>query len=183
MCFCGLFSFANAQQTFPVNLETVLKLPGANNLMVQVYQLKYQEALAGQSKANEWWLPNIYAGVTTHYLSGAAMNTDGKIYTGIKQYNLWAGLGIAAEIDFGKGIYQSLAARQKAGAAKFFSIAEKNKIILKAIETYFDLQSDQLEYLFCNHWLINPTPFLNKSKSRWMPVCDTSLNIYWHKAI
>lgn len=161
LCFCGLFSFANAQQIFPVNFESVLKLAGANNLTVQEYQLKYQQALADQSKANEWWLPGIYAGATTHYLSGAAMNTDGKIYTNVKQNNLWAGLGIAAEIDFGKGIYQSLAAKQNAGAVKFFSIAEKNKTILRAIETYFDLQSAQLEYNFLKS-LVNQSDTLSQ---------------------
>ncbi|MDE3183161.1 MAG: TolC family protein [Bacteroidota bacterium] len=139
---------ANAQQTLPVNLETVLRLAGANNLTIKEYQLKYQQALADQSKAKEWWLPNIYAGATTHYLNGAAMNTDGKIFTDVKQNNLWTGLGIATEIDFGKGIYQSLATKQKTKAANFFSIAEKNKEVLNAIETYFDLQTEQLKYGF-----------------------------------
>jgi outer membrane protein TolC len=139
---------ANSQQTFPVNLETVLKLAGANNLTIQEYQLKYRQALANQSKASEWWLPDIEAGTATHYLSGAAMNTDGKIFTGVKQNYLWAGLNVRAGIDFGKGIYQTLAARQNADAANFFSIAQKNKVILNAINTYFDLQSAQLEYSF-----------------------------------
>ncbi len=139
---------ANAQQTFPVNLETVLKLAGANNLTVQEYQLKYRQALANQSKASQWWLPDIETGAATHYLSGAAMNTDGKIFTDVKQNYLWAGLNIRAAIDFGKGIYQTLAARQNADAANFFSTAQKNKVILNAIETYFDLQSHQLEYSF-----------------------------------
>ncbi|MBI5857559.1 MAG: TolC family protein [Sphingobacteriales bacterium] len=138
----------NAQQTLPVNLETVLKMTGANNLTVQEYQLKYKQALADRSKAKEWWLPNIYAGATTHYLNGAAMNTDGKIFTGLNRNNIWAGLGIATEIDFGKGIYQSLAAKQKVKAASYFSIAEKNKTVLNAVQTYFDLQAEQLRYSF-----------------------------------
>ena len=139
---------ANAQQILPVNLETVLKLSGANNLTVKEYQLKYQQPLADQSKAKEWWLPNIYAGATAHYLNGAAMNTDGKIFTDLNRNNLWAGLGMATEIDFSKGIYQSLAARQKAQAANYFSIAEKNKAILNAVQIYFDLQTEQLKYAF-----------------------------------
>lgn len=152
---------ANAQQNFSVNLETVLKLAGANNLTVQEYQLKYQQALAEQSKANEWWLPNIYAGATTHYLNGAAMNTDGKIFTGVNRNNLWAGLGIAAEIDFSKGIYQSLAAKQKSQAADYFSTAEKNKAILNAVQTYFDLQAEQLKYFFLQQ-LVNQTDTLSQ---------------------
>jgi outer membrane protein TolC len=152
---------SNAQQSFPVNLETVLKLAGANNLTVQEYQLKYQQVLAEQSKANEWWLPNIYAGATTHYLNGAAMNTDGKIFTDVKQNNLWAGLGIAAEIDFSKGFYQSLAAKQKSQAANYFSTAEKNKAILNAVQTYFDLQTEQLKY-FLLQQLVNQADTLSQ---------------------
>ncbi len=138
----------NAQQPFAVNLETVLKLAGANNLTVQEYQLKYQQALAEQSKAKEWWLPNIYFGASTHYLNGAAMNTDGKIFTDVNRNNLWTGLGIGAEMDFSKGFYSSFAAKQKAEAMNYQSTAEKNKAILQAVQAYFDLQAEQLKYFF-----------------------------------
>jgi outer membrane protein TolC len=137
-----------AQQPYAVNLETVLKLAGANNLTIKEYQLKYQQALAEQRKTNEWWLPNIYAGVTTHYLNGAAMNTDGKIFSDVNRNNFWEGLGISAEVDFSKGIYSLLAAKQKSQAANYFSTAEKNKAVLNAVQTYFDLQVEQLKYFF-----------------------------------
>jgi len=138
----------NAQETFPVNLETVLKLSGANNLTVKEYQLRYQMAIAEQAKAKEWWLPTVYAGASTHYLTGAAMNTDGNIFTRVKQTNVWAGLGINIEIDFGKGFYQVLAAKQKAQAVHYYSLAEKNKTILQAVTNYFDLQFSLLKYAF-----------------------------------
>ena len=138
----------NTQQVFPVNLETVLKLSGANNLTVKEYQLKYQMAIAEHAKAKEWWLPTVYAGASTHYLAGAAMNTDGHIFTDVKQTNIWAGLGINVEIDFGKGFYQVLAAKQNAQAAHYYSLAERNKTILQAVSNYFDLQSSQLKYVF-----------------------------------
>ncbi|TDD95485.1 TolC family protein [Flavobacterium cellulosilyticum] len=137
----------HAQERFPIDLETVMQLSGANSLTVQEYLLKHELAVAEQAKAKEWWLPNLYAGFTTHYLSGAAMNTDGRIFTDVEQNNLWAGLGISAEIDFSKGIYQTLAAKQKVQAADYFSIAEKNKAILQSIEVYFDMQNEQLKYI------------------------------------
>ena len=152
---------SNAQQNFPVNLETVLKLAGANNLTVQEYQLKYQQALAEQSIAKEWWLPNIYAGASTHYLNGAAMDVDGNILSNVSRNNLWAGLGIAAEFDFSKGIYQSLSAKQKSQAANYFSTAEKNKAILNAVQTYFDLQAEQLKYFFLQS-LVNQADTLSQ---------------------
>ena len=155
--FIGLMLKAvtgQAQETLPVNLETVLKLSGANNLTVKEYQLKYQLAIAEKAKAKEWWLPTVYAGATTHYLTGSAMNTDGHIFTDIKQTNVWAGLGINMEVDFGKGFYQVLAAKQKAQAVHYFSLAEKNKIILQAVSNYFDLQSSQLKYTFLQQMLM-----------------------------
>lgn len=151
----------NAQKTFPVNLETVLKLAGANNLTIQEYQLKYQQALAEQSKAKEWWLPNIYFGASTHYLNGAAMNTDGQIFTDVNRSNLWTGLGIEAEIDFSKGFYSSLAAKQKAEAMQYQSTAEKNKMILQAVQAYFDLQAEQLKYFFLQQ-LVNQSDTLSQ---------------------
>jgi outer membrane protein TolC len=137
-----------AQNNFPVNLEAVLKLAGANNLTIQEYELKYQEALAENSKAREWWLPDIYAGASTHYLDGAAMNTDGNILTNVSRNNLWAGLGITADIDFSKGFYQSLATKQKSEVANYLTKAARNIAILKAVQTYFDLQMEQLKFVF-----------------------------------
>jgi outer membrane protein TolC len=137
-----------AQQDFPITLETVLQLSGANNLTVQEYHIKFRQALAEHSKSREWWLPDIYAGATTEYLSGAAMNTDGTIINGVTRNNLWAGLGISAEVDFSKGFFQSRASGQNSQASGYFSEAERNKAILHAVKTYVDLQAEQIKYFF-----------------------------------
>ena len=137
-----------AGETFQIDLDTVLKLAGADNLTVKEYQLKYQQALAEQSKAKEWWQPTVHTGVTTHYLNGAAMNTDGRIFTDLDRNNLWAGLGISLELDFNQGLFGELAARKKSEAAHYFSIAEKNQALLNAVQAYFDLQTEQLKYAF-----------------------------------
>lgn len=139
---------AKAQQVYPITLETAIKLAGASNLTVREYQLMYQQALAEKSKANEWWMPYIYAGYATHYLHGAAMNTDGKIFTSIDRNNLWAGLGVETVMDFRRGLYPLLAAKQHAAAILHFSAAEKNQAILHTIETYYDVQTEQLKYVF-----------------------------------
>lgn len=133
-------------KTYPVNLETVMKLAGANNLTIQEYQLKYQLSLAEQMKTKEWWLPKIHAGVTSHFLNGAAMNTDGQIFHPVNRNNLWAGLGISAEWDFGDGIYNSLAAKQKSEALKYYALAEKNHTILRTIIAYYEMQAEELKF-------------------------------------
>ncbi|MBS4052079.1 MAG: TolC family protein [Methylomonas sp.] len=139
---------AHAGESYQVDLETVLKLAGAGNLTIEETRLHYQQALADQSKAKEWWLPTLQTGITTHYLNGAAMNSDGRIFTDVDRNNLWAGLGISAEIDFNHGLFGVLAARQKTEAALQFSIAEKNQTLLKAVQAYFDLQTEQLKASF-----------------------------------
>ena len=146
-------SFVNAQQTdktLPVNLETVLKLAGADNLVIQQYQQRYELALADRAKAREWYLPTIYGGATTHYLTGAPMNTDGRFFKDVERNNLWAGLGLFAEWDISKGLYGSLAAKQKARAAMHRSTAERNQAILQAVHTYYDLQAEQMKYAAFN---------------------------------
>lgn len=131
-----------------VTLESVLQLSGANNLTVQEYQLKHKQALAEQSKAKEWWLPEIQAGYSTHFLNGGAMNTDGTIFSEVDRNNLWLGLGISVEIDFKDGFYKTLAAKKKSEAASYFTIAQRNQVILESVQTYFDLQTEQLKYSF-----------------------------------
>lgn len=143
-----LSAIAHAGETFQVDLETVLKLAGANNLTIEETRLHYRQALAEQSKAKEWWLPTVHTGITTHYLNGAAMNADGRIFTDVDRNNLWAGLGISAEIDFNQGIFGVLAAAQNAEAAFHFGLAEKNQTLLKAVQAYFGLQVEQLKTTF-----------------------------------
>lgn len=139
--------FRISSSVLPINLESVLKLAGANNLTIKEYELIYQQSLAEQAKAKEWWLPELYFGTTTHYMNGAAMNADGKIFQPVSRNNLWTGLGFSTDWDFSKGIYGTLAAKQKADAIKFKSQAERNQAILKAIETYFNLQFEQFKYI------------------------------------
>ncbi len=162
LCLCVFVAISSfAQQPFAINLETVLKLAGANDLVIKEYEARYQLTLAELAKAKEWWLPNIYFGASTHFLKGAAMNTDGKILTDVKRNNLWAGLGIGAEIDFTKGFYSPLAAMQKADAVNYKGTAEKNQTVLKAVQAYFDLQAEQLKYFFLQQ-LLNQSDTLSQ---------------------
>lgn len=133
-------------KTHPVDLETVMKLTGADNLTIKEYSLRYQQSLADETKADEWWLPSIYFGATSHYLNGAAMNTDGTILHPVERNNLWAGLGLFVEWDLSKGIYNTLAAEQRSESFEYKSQAQRNQQVLKAIEAYFDLQVEQMKF-------------------------------------
>ncbi len=137
---------AQSQDVQPINLETVLELSGANNLTIQEYKQRQELALANLDKAKEWWLPDIYAGVQTHQLWGAAMNADGRFFLDVDRGNLWVGLGLDARWNFTEGIYQTKAAKLKVQAAKYKTQVERNKVVLKSIEAYYDFAAAQMFY-------------------------------------
>ena len=143
----GFSGLAKAQdKTQAVNLETVLKLGGANNLTIQEYKQRQELALANLSKANEWWLPDILAGTTIHQLWGNTMNSDGKIFTNVDRQSFWGGTGLNATWNIGEGIFKAKAAKLKAKASVYQTQAERNKALLNIIGTYYDFLAAQLNY-------------------------------------
>jgi len=71
-----------------IDLESVLRLCGADNLTIEEYRNKSELAQAEFVKTKEWWLPVLYGGATTYNLSGSAINTDGRIFTDVNRNNL-----------------------------------------------------------------------------------------------
>ncbi len=143
--FFGMSSMVLSQDSLvPINLETVLKLGGANNLTIKEYKLRHELALADVAKAKEWWLPDLYAGTSIHQLWGNAMNGNGAFFTDVNRQNFWGGLGVNACWDFGTGLYLTDAAKLNTQAVSFASEAERNKALLMTIETYYDFLVTQL---------------------------------------
>jgi outer membrane protein TolC len=130
----------------PINLPTILKLAGANNLTIKQYELQYQLSLAQIDKAKEWFLPTISVGPTMHYLNGAAMQTTGAILPDVTQKELWFGAGIVGELDFNSGIFNVMAKKQESAAVKYENQAQRNTIILDAVSDYYDLMVAQFNY-------------------------------------
>lgn len=135
-----------AQDTLLINLETVLKLGGANSLTIQEYRQRQELAIANLIKAKEWWLPDVYAGIQTQQLWGAEMNSNGKFFLDVNLDNLWTGLGLDARWNFADGIYQTKAANLKAQAAQYQTQAVHNKALLEIIVAYYDFMAAQLYY-------------------------------------
>ncbi|PCJ63503.1 MAG: hypothetical protein COA58_16110 [Bacteroidetes bacterium] len=140
----GLVKAQNNTQ--PINLETVLSLGGANNLTIKEYKERQELAIADLSKSKEWWLPNLYAGVSTHQLWGNAMNSDGNFFIDVNRQSFWGGLGLNATWDFGDGIFKENAAKLKVQATVYQTQAEQNMALLDAIQTYYDFLASQLYY-------------------------------------
>lgn len=130
-----------------LNLESVLILAGADNLNIESLSHKYEMSVAKHKATKEWIIPSIYIGVQTHNLTGAAMNSDGRIFTDVGQASFWGGLGLDLQWDFTQSIYQSKAAKQRILSTEYFNQAEKNRIILDIVHLYFDLQAEQSVYV------------------------------------
>lgn len=141
-----LITILHGQESLPLTLEKALQLGGANNLTIKEYQQRQQLAAAQHTKAKEWWLPEINAGIQTHQLLGAAMNGNGRFFIDISRNNLWAGLGLDLNWDFAEGIYATKAAELKAKAATYQTQADRNSAILNIINTYYDFLTAQLSY-------------------------------------
>lgn len=90
-----------------------------------------------------------------------------------------ASLGIRAEIDFNKGVFGVLAAQQKSEAALYFSLAEKNQALLKAVQAYFDLQTEQLKTTFLQA-LVNQADTLAQQLNLQ---CATNPKPCWRKVM
>lgn len=148
LCLCVFVAIkANAQNATPINLQKVLELGGANNLTIKEFQQRQELAAANFSKAKEWWLPSVYAGLQTHQLWGAAMNADGRFFLDVNRQNLWGGLGLNANWNFSEGIYKSKAEKLKVLASQYETQAERNKALLQIIYAYYNLQTAQLKFL------------------------------------
>ena len=135
-----------AQDTIPINLETVLKIGGADNLTIKEYKERQELSLAELTKAKEWWLPEVYAGAQTHQLWGATMNADGRFFQEVNRQNLWMGLGLNANWDFADGIYNAKSAKLRSQASQYLTQAERNQQLLEMINAYYELMTAQLNY-------------------------------------
>lgn len=145
---CVLLLFCasvQAQEVLPLTLEKVLELGGANNLTIKEFQEKQQLAAANLDKAREWWLPSVYAGVQTHQLWGASMNSDGRFFLDVNRQSLWNGIGLNAKWNAAEGIYTKKAAENLTKASVYESQAARNEALLESIKAYYDLLTAQVK--------------------------------------
>lgn len=133
------------QEVQPIDFTTVLELCDAQNLTIQEYTLQQELANAQLDEAKGWWLPDLYGGFQGLQEWGAGLNTDGKFALNNDKDMLWMGLGIDATWNLAEGIFTTKGAKLKNETYRYMSQANRNKTILQAIDTYYDLLSAQLE--------------------------------------
>ena len=134
----------NPGDTLRISASEVLEWAGARNLQYLESKIREEAASAGEARAREWWLPEIYAGSRAHWLQGDAMNTDGAIFTNIRRNSFWSGAGFDLSWNLARGVYDPAGAEWKSKAAAMESRATRNRILLQAVELYYDLLGAQL---------------------------------------
>lgn len=151
LCTCSQVLVAqhpiDSPETLPIDLPTVLKLAGANNIEIQLAEARVDAAHAQSLSANEKYLPTFTPGIFYLQHHDRLQATDGTFLFVNKQSILG---GIKGEVswELRDAIFQSLATHRRANANEQTFEAVTNDILLQAASQYYDLlQGRQSEKL------------------------------------
>ena len=128
----------DAADPLVIDLPTVLRLAGAENLDVKIAREQLAEAQAADSAARMQFLPWLSpAAVVRRHdnriqdVVGNMLETDKQSYT--------VGVTATGQVDLGDAIYRKLAAQQALRAATSAVDAQQGDAVLAAATTYFEL--------------------------------------------
>ncbi len=128
-----------------IDLPTVLRLAGAQNIDVQIANEKIKEARANEAATLWQFFPWVAPGVGYKAHNGKIQDVQGNIINVDKQA-VAVGPTVIAQLDLGDAIYKRLAAKQLTQAAGHGADAQKNQSVLAASESYFDLAKAHASY-------------------------------------
>ena len=121
-----------------IDLVTVLRLAGSQNLDVQIARERLAEAKANQTSAQWQFFPWLAPGISYRHHEGRVQAVDGVIFDASKQ-SYSPGVALNAQVDLGESYYRSLAAKQFTKAADHALSAQRQDSALAAAQGYFDL--------------------------------------------
>jgi outer membrane protein TolC len=136
------FAEEAGKKTFPVDLPTVLRLAGAQNLDIQIARERLTEARANQESTREQFFPWLALGATYRRHDNQIQDIEGKILDVHKQ-SYSVGATLTAQVDIGDAIYKTLAAHQLVRAADQAIEAQRRDSLLAAAQGYYDLAKAQ----------------------------------------
>ena len=126
------------ESSYELDVATVLRLAGAQNLDVQLAQAKLQEAAAKYDAATWKFFPWIDVGVGYRQHDNRIQNVEGVILDADKQ-SLSAGGTLTIQLDLGDAIYQRLVEEQKREAARHGVQTASSRALLDAVSAFYDL--------------------------------------------
>lgn len=122
-----------------IDLPTVLRLSGAQNLDVQIARARLSEAKANRKSAVEQFLPWFAPGIAYHRRDGMAQAVPAGTVTDTHFDSYAPGATISGQLVLGDAIYESLAAKQLVLASAQALETQRLDSTLSAVQSYFDL--------------------------------------------
>lgn len=134
----ALPGLARAAEPQAINLESALRLAGAQNLAVALARERVREARAVQDQDRQALYPWLAPGLGYRRHDGNLQDIVGDVFNASKQSGT-AALGLVAQVEPGEAIYRSLASRQLVRAAEAGEVAERRLALFRAAAGYLDL--------------------------------------------
>jgi outer membrane protein TolC len=125
-----------------IDLATVLRLAGAQNLDIQIASQRLEEARARHRSAIQEFFPWLSPGFVYRRHDGLTQGTDGEI-VGIQKHSYSPGAIIAVQADVGAALFRSREASKLVVAAEGGLEAQRADVLLAAVEGYFELARAQ----------------------------------------
>ena len=122
-----------------IDLPTVLRLVGAQNLDVQIARERLNEAQANRQSAIELFIPSLTPGVTYHRRDGMAQAVPAGTVSDTHLQSYAPGATAVAQVAIGDAIFQSLAAKQLVKASDQALETQRQDSLLSAVQGYVDL--------------------------------------------
>jgi outer membrane protein TolC len=135
-------------EMMPVDLATVLKLAGVNNLEILLARQRVTKALAERQYAAAQLLPSVHLGTSFDDHAGNLQQSNGNIlqvdrnsvYFGAGAYAIGAGTvvipGIGWNLNLSDTVYKALISRQFVEQARFANRAVENDMLRKTALAY-----------------------------------------------
>jgi outer membrane protein TolC len=129
---------AAADSTYPIDLATVLRLAGAQNLDVQLARGAVDEAQANYTSAVERFLPSLVPSASYLRHTGRDQRVEGPLLD-VSKHSDTTGAYLTAQIPVGDAIFSALQAHQLVAANDAGATAQERDSALAAAQQYFDL--------------------------------------------
>jgi len=121
-----------------VDLPTVLRLAGAQNLDVQIARQRVAEARANRESSTWQFFPSISPGVSYRRHDNLIQDVNGQIMD-VHKEAYTVGPSLDGQVELGDAIYNNLAARQLEKASDHALETQRQESLVAAAQGYFDL--------------------------------------------
>jgi len=146
-----------AEEEFPIDLTTALRLAEAENPMIAEARQRIGEVVAQQQRAMAMLLPTLNLGMNLHMHAGNLQRSSGSILK-VNETSLYFGGGSGAVASgppvipgvnivghLANAIFEPLAARMRVEASRRDATATANTILLEVSELFFELLAAEAE--------------------------------------